>query len=87
ASALGLLDHAARLLAPGAPLILYGPWLADTVDTAAGNVEFDLDLKRRNPEWGIRRVESFGAEAVRRGLALVDQRAMPANNRMLLFRR
>ena len=28
ASALGLLDGAARLLPSGAPLILYGPWLS-----------------------------------------------------------
>jgi len=27
AAALGLIAGAARLLAPGAPLILYGPWL------------------------------------------------------------
>lgn len=87
AAALGLLDGAARLLAGQAPLILYGPWLTDAVETAAGNIEFDLDLKRRNPDWGLRRVESFAAEAATRGFALVDQRAMPANNRMLLFRR
>ncbi len=87
ASALGLLDRAARLLARQAPLILYGPWLTDAVETAAGNIDFDVDLRRRNPDWGLRRVESFAAEAGSRGFALVDQRAMPANNRMLLFRR
>lgn len=86
-SALGLLDGAARLLAGGAPLILYGPWLTDAVDTAPSNVAFDLDLKRRNSAWGLRKVESFAAEAAVRGMSLVDQRAMPANNRMLLFRR
>lgn len=86
-SALGLLDGASRLLETGAPLILYGPWLSEAVETAAGNIEFDVDLKRRDPRWGLRRVESFAAGAARRGLALVDQRAMPANNRMLLFRR
>ncbi|MDQ3471695.1 MAG: class I SAM-dependent methyltransferase [Pseudomonadota bacterium] len=87
AATLGLLDGAGRLLAPGAPLILYGPWLTKAVETAASNVEFDLDLRRRNPEWGLREVERFADEAARRGLVLVDQRAMPANNRMLLFRR
>jgi hypothetical protein len=86
-SALGLLDGASRLLGRKAPLILYGPWLSESVETAAGNIEFDLDLKRRNPRWGLRRVESFAAEAASRGLALIEQRAMPANNRMLLFRR
>ena len=51
------------------------------------NLAFDADLKRRNPAWGLRRVEEFAAEAAARGLILSDQRAMPANNRMLLFLR
>ena len=87
ASALGLLDAAARLLPPGGPLILYGPWLKDDVPTAASNLAFDSDLKRRDPQWGLRRVEDFDAAAKERELALVDTRAMPANNLMLLWRR
>jgi SAM-dependent methyltransferase len=86
-SALGLLDNAGRLLAPGAPLILYGPWITEAVPTAPSNLEFDSDLKRRDPGWGLRSVEEFAAAAERRGLALADQREMPANNRMLLLRR
>ena len=87
ASALGLIDGASRLLTPGAPLILYGPWLTDKVETAPSNLDFDADLKRRDPEWGLRRVEDFVAAAEPRGLSLESTRAMPANNHMLLFRR
>lgn len=87
ASALGLLDGAARLLASGAPLILYGPWLRHATPTAASNLDFNEDLKRRNPEWGLRTVEVFAAAAEQRGLVLQDQREMPANNLMLLLRR
>jgi hypothetical protein len=87
ASALGLLDGAARLLAPGAPLILYGPWLKDDIDTAASNLEFDADLKRRDAAWGLRRVEDFAAAAEPCGLALETVRQMPANNLMLLLRK
>jgi hypothetical protein len=87
ASALGLLDAAGRLLPSGGPLILYGPWLADDIDTAPGNLAFDADLKRRDPRWGLRRVEEFDAEGAARGLILCERRAMPANNMMLLFRR
>jgi hypothetical protein len=83
ASALGLLDGAARLLPAGAPLILYGPWLADDVPAAPSNLAFDSDLKRRDPEWGLRRVEDFAAAAQERGLRLIETRAMPANNMML----
>lgn len=86
-AALGLLDGAARLLEKGAPLVLYGPWLSEEIATAPSNVEFDRDLKRRNPEWGLRKVEDFAGEAELRGFGLVDLRRMPANNLMLLFRK
>jgi SAM-dependent methyltransferase len=84
-AALGLLDGANRVLQPGAPLILYGPWIAPGVETAPSNLAFDADLKSRDPAWGLRRVEDFAAEADLRGFSLGDQREMPANNRMLLF--
>jgi SAM-dependent methyltransferase len=86
-SALGLLSGARRLLAPAAPLIMYGPWLKGDVDTVPSNLEFDADLKRRDPEWGLRRVEDFAKAAEERGLGLEATRAMPANNLMLLLRR
>jgi Protein of unknown function (DUF938) len=86
-SAIGLLDGAARLLARGAPLILYGPWLKDDVPTVPSNLDFDADLRRRDPRWGLRRIEDFAAAGQERGLRLVETRAMPANNMMLLLRR
>jgi hypothetical protein len=87
ASALGLLDGAARILPDGAPLILYGPWLAGDIETAPGNLAFDADLRRRDREWGLRRVEDFVVEATARGFVFRERRSMPANNLMLLFRR
>ena len=86
-AALGLLDGAARLLSAGAPLILYGPWIEVGVETAPSNLEFDRTLRSRDPDWGLREVEAFAAEAAPRGLELIERRAMPANNLMLLFRR
>ena len=86
-AALGLLDGAARLLSANAPLILYGPWTTDAYPTAPSNLEFDADLKRRNPAWGLRKVEDFAKEAGTRGFIFGEQRQMPANNLMLLFRR
>jgi hypothetical protein len=87
ASALGLLDGAARVLSPGAPLILYGPWLKDDIEPAPSNLQFDADLRRRDADWGLRRVEEFASAATGRGLELEQSRVMPANNLMLLFRR
>lgn len=85
-SALGLIAEAARLLPAKAPLILYGPWLKDDIPTARSNLDFDVSLKGRDPEWGLRDVEDFRA-AAERSFELVETRAMPANNLMLQFRR
>jgi len=85
-AALGLLDGAGRLLASGAPLILYGPWLKNDMETAPTNLAFDADLQRRDPRWGLRRVEDFAAAASQRGLGLLEISVMPANNLMLLLR-
>jgi hypothetical protein len=50
------------------------------------NLAFDADLKSRDPEWGLRRVEHFAAAAVRNHFDFIEFRRMPANNLMLLFR-
>lgn len=85
-AALGLLDGAARVLKRGGALILYGPWLRAGVETAPSNLAFDQQLRERDQEWGLRRVEDFDVAASERGFALEQTRAMPANNLMLLFR-
>lgn len=84
-ASLSLIDGASKLLRPGAPLILYGPWLQANIETAPSNLAFDLDLKARNPSWGLRLVENFAVEAETRGLMLEKRRAMPSNNLMLRF--
>jgi SAM-dependent methyltransferase len=86
-SALGLIAGAAQVLPEGGPLILYGPWLKDDVPTAPSNLAFDADLRQRDPQWGLRRVEDLAAAAEPHGLALVEIRPMPANNLMILLRR
>lgn len=83
-AALGLIAGAARLLRPGAPLILYGPWLEEGVEPAPSNLAFDADLRRRDPVWGLRMVEEFAA-AASPAFSLRERRSMPANNLMLLF--
>lgn len=86
-SALGLLAGAERLLDPGAPLILYGPWLKDDIETVPSNLDFDADLKRRDPAWGLRRVEDFAAAANPHDFTLEEVRRMSANNLMMLWRK
>ena len=83
----GVLHAAARLLSEGAPLIFYGPFLEDSVDTAPSNLAFDGDLKRRNPAWGLRRLEWLDTLAESQLLARTRRVAMPANNLMLIYRK
>ena len=45
------LKHA---LVPGALLFTYGPYNVNHAFTHVSNEEFDVSLKRRNPEWGVR---------------------------------
>ena len=85
-SALGLIAGAARVLPPSGVLMLYGPWLKDDIPTAPSNIAFDADLRARNSQWGLRRVEDFAAAAEQQGLSLVETRSMPANNLMLRLR-
>ena len=83
----GLAAGAGRLLAPEAPLVLYGPWLEHEVVTAPSNLEFDASLRARDPQWGLRQVEWFDELAERNGLARTRRVAMPANNLVLVYRR
>jgi len=87
ATCAGLMQGAARHLAPGGVLVTYGPYLEDDVPTAPGNLSFDQSLRQRNPAWGIRRREDVALEAQRSGLALHQRHAMPANNLLLVFGR
>jgi SAM-dependent methyltransferase len=83
----GLMKGAGRILEPGAPLYLYGPYRQRDLPTAPSNEAFDQSLKGRNPEWGLRELEQVSAEAERHGLALERVVAMPANNLSVVFRR
>ncbi len=82
-----LLKHASELLSPGAPLVLYGPFMRDGVHTAPSNAAFDASLRARNPAWGVRDVTDVDALARLRGFALQVTVAMPANNLSVVWRR
>jgi SAM-dependent methyltransferase len=83
----GLLAGAGRLLEPGAPLYLYGPYRQQGVDTAPSNEAFDRSLKARNPEWGLRHLEDVEAEAAKHKLVPDRVTRMPANNLSVVLRR
>lgn len=86
AATLGLLRGAARVLPAGAPLVLYGPWVRAGVETAPSNLAFDEDLRARDPEWGLRRLEDLAAAAAP-AFGAPEVTEMPANNVMVVMRR
>jgi SAM-dependent methyltransferase len=83
----GLMANAGRLLPAGAPLILYGPYIQDGVETAPSNLAFDENLKSRDPRWGLRRLEDVVALAEGEGLRLEAVHPMPANNLTVVLRK
>lgn len=83
----GLMTGAGRALTPGGVLYLYGAYKENGAHTAPSNEAFDQDLRRRNPEWGIRDLKEVAELASAHGLELVERVPMPANNLSLVFRR
>ena len=75
------------LLAPDAKLVIYGPFNVGGRPTSESNAAFDASLKAGAPHRGLRDVEAVDALARRAGFVMVADRAMPANNRCLAWRR
>ncbi len=75
------------LLPPGGVFALYGPFHYNGKPTSPSNAEFDTWLRRRDAASGVRDAEAIVELAQRNGLALAEDNAMPANNRLLVFRR
>ncbi len=86
-AAVGLMRGAARLLAPGSVLFLYGPYHRDGRPTSPGNEAFDQSLRQQNAAWGIRDLEDVTALGEREGFAVDRAVDMPANNLSVVFRR
>jgi len=84
---LALFEGAKALLTPGQVLFLYGPYRRDGRHTSPGNAQFDLDLRARNPEWGLRDLEAVSDVAAAAGFDLAEIVGMPANNFSLVFKR
>lgn len=77
----------ARVLEPDGVLAVYGPFNYGGAYTSDSNREFDGWLKARDPRSAIRDFEAVDTLARDIGLHLLADVAMPANNRMLVWRR
>jgi hypothetical protein len=65
---------------------LYGPFHYEGRPTSESNARFDAMLRARDPLGGVRDFEAVVALAAQHGMALQEDNAMPANNRLLVFR-
>lgn len=74
-----------RLTVHGA-FCLYGPFNYQGAFTSDSNRQFDQHLRARNPQMGIRDLDDLNNLARAVGLLLEKDVAMPANNRLLVFR-
>lgn len=68
-------------------LVIYGPFNYGGGYTSESNARFDQWLKAEDARRGIRDFESVEALAAGIGLTLLEDRAMPANNRCLVWQR
>ncbi len=82
-----LFAHVARVLDPGGCVCLYGPFNYGGNFTSESNARFDVWLKARDPNSGVRDFEAVNALAVSHRLALLQDIAMPSNNRILVWGR
>jgi len=78
---------AGRVLEPGGVLVVYGPFSYGGRHTAESNARFDAFLRARDPLSGVRDFDDVDALARTQGLALLEDRLLPANNRALVWRR
>jgi cyclopropane fatty-acyl-phospholipid synthase-like methyltransferase len=74
-------------LADGALLVAYGPFAYGGRHTSASNAAFDAQLRAQDPLMGVRDFDAVDALARSAGLALLEDFTMPANNRLLAWRR
>jgi SAM-dependent methyltransferase len=79
-----LVAGAARLLPPGGPLVVYGPFRRRGAPLEGRLARIDGKLRAHDPALGVREREAFLEAALRQGLALEAELAMPEDGDLLL---
>lgn len=78
---------AAKILAQGGMMCVYGPFNYGGRFTSESNASFDMSLKAQDARMGIRSFEDVDRIAGENGLVLMADYTMPANNRLLVWRK
>lgn len=82
-----LIEETGRHLPPNGLFVLYGPFNYQGRYTSESNERFDAFLRSRDPEQGIRDFEAIKTLAEQSQLHLEQDNALPANNRLLVWRK
>ena len=82
-----LFELVGEALSINGKLIVYGPFNENGHYTSAGNQQFDISLRQRDPKSGIRHLEEIIVLTKTHHLRLSNQYAMPANNQLLVFQK
>lgn len=76
-----------QVVEPAGFFCLYGPFNEGGKYTSEGNAQLDVWLRAQDSASGLRDFDDVCALAVRTGFALAANHALPANNRLLVWRR
>lgn len=82
-----LFHGVSQTLTPFGRLVIYGPFTYGDRHTAESNARFDASLRARDPQSGVRDAAAVDALAKAAGLVLLEDVAMPANNRTRVWER
>ncbi len=82
-----MIQGVGQILSEGGLFILYGPFNYGYKYTSDSNARFDEWLRQRDPVSGIRNFEDVEELANEAQLTLHEDIAMPANNRILCWRK
>ena len=82
---LKMFDDISHVLLQEGLFIVYGAFNYGGKFTSESNRKFDIWLKKRNFESGIKNFENIISELEIRGFKLMEDIPMPANNRILIF--
>lgn len=80
-----LMEFCAKHLKLKGLLFTYGPFMVDGKHNAPSNEQFDISLKSRNPDWGLRDISDVQKVAQSHHLTFVKAIEMPSNNFILIF--
>lgn len=87
ASVVTMFNKLAGVLSAGGTLAIYGPFNYGGQFTSPSNANFDQWLKERGAQQGIRDFEAVDKLAREAGMTLLEDNTMPANNRLLVWRK